>query len=79
MLTLNFSNINFRKPLPIDNEILRTMKIVQNVGYARNPGNRRRNQVIYKLEKSAQSGRDRKQSVPDSPLGRGKEKMVVGI
>ena len=35
-----------RRPPPIDPELLRTMKVVQGIGYAPNPGNRRRNQVI---------------------------------
>uniref|UniRef100_H2YM50 USP domain-containing protein n=1 Tax=Ciona savignyi TaxID=51511 RepID=H2YM50_CIOSA len=34
-----------RRPPPIDPELLRTMKVVHGIGYAPNPGSRRRNQV----------------------------------
>ena len=34
-----------RRPPPIDPELIRTMKMVQGIGYAPNPGNRKRNQV----------------------------------
>ncbi len=62
--------------MPIDSEVLRTMKVVQNVGYAPNPGNRRRNQHQYKIRAQRQS-RERKASVPDSPIGRGETNIIA--
>ena len=60
-----------RKPKPIDPEILRSMKVYHNVGYAPNPGNLRRNQIPYILK---QEGTTKgKSNIPESPLGRGKE------
>lgn len=61
-----------RKPHRIDSEVLRSMKMVQNVGYAPNPGSRLRNQVNYKLSIN-KPGTQRKMNsnVPDSPLERG--------
>ena len=60
---------SFRKPARIDPEILRTMKMVQNVGYAPNPGNKRRNQIPYVLPAHSQS--QSKSNIPDSPQERG--------
>ncbi len=51
------------------------MKVVQNVGYAPNPGTRRRNQVNYLSPSS--SNKRRGKNVPSSPLGRGKEALDV--
>lgn len=60
-----------RRPPPIDPSIIQTMKIVQGIGYAPNPGNRKRNQVPYKLKDIAvQDKVGKKAAVPDSPLGR---------
>ncbi|ESO96381.1 hypothetical protein LOTGIDRAFT_143977 [Lottia gigantea] len=64
----------YRKPKPIDLEILRTMKIYHNAGYAPNPGKERRNQVPYKLNKDKKSNNS---SVPESPLGRGEDAFVL--
>ncbi|XP_071446379.1 PAN2-PAN3 deadenylation complex catalytic subunit PAN2 [Hetaerina americana] len=46
-----FCKPTFRRTPVIDPQILQTMKMVGTVGYAPNPGNRKRNQVPYKLEK----------------------------
>ena len=46
------------------------MKVVQNVGYAPNPGTRRRNQMSYQTVFSPNKKKGK--SVPSSPLGRGK-------
>nr|CAB3264643.1 PAB-dependent poly(A)-specific ribonuclease subunit PAN2 [Phallusia mammillata] len=60
-----------RRPPPINPELLRSMKVVQGIGYAPNPGNRKRNQVPYKLKDiSLQDAKGKKAAVPDSPLGR---------
>ncbi|XP_064614568.1 LOW QUALITY PROTEIN: PAN2-PAN3 deadenylation complex catalytic subunit PAN2-like [Liolophura sinensis] len=66
----------YRKPKPVDSEILRSMKIYHNVGYAPNPGNKRRNQVQYKLNENNKH-RSRKSSVPESPMGRGDDPFIV--
>lgn len=60
-----------RKAMSIDSDIIRSMKVVQKVGYAPNPGIRRRNQCPYKLPGPGNS-RESKNSVPDSPIGRGR-------
>ena len=60
-----------RRPPPVNPDLLRSMKVVHGIGYAPNPGNRKRNQVPYKLKDIAvrdQSGK--KAALPDSPLGR---------
>ena len=46
------------------------MKVVQNVGYAPNPGTRRRNQMNY--QSSFSPNKKKGKNVPSSPLGRGK-------
>ena len=64
-----------RQPKSIDPDIIRSMKVVQNVGYAPNPGNRRRNQMNYRqLSPNGDKNKQRNKgsSVPDSPIGRGK-------
>ena len=58
-----------RIPKPIDPEILRTMKVYHNVGYAPNPGTLRRNQIPY-IMKSEGTAKG-KSNIPESPLGRG--------
>ena len=60
----------YRQQKPIDSDILRTMKVVQNVGYAPNPGTRRRNQMNY--QSSFSLNKKKGKNVPSSPLGRGK-------
>ena len=45
------------------------MKVVQFIGYAPNPGTKKRNQVMYKEVKPEK--RKGKGNVPESPLGRG--------
>uniref|UniRef100_H2YM48 USP domain-containing protein n=1 Tax=Ciona savignyi TaxID=51511 RepID=H2YM48_CIOSA len=60
-----------RRPPPIDPELLRTMKVVHGIGYAPNPGSRRRNQVPYKLKDiTSNDCRGKNAAVPESPLGR---------
>lgn len=44
-----------RIPLPMDPEILKSMRVSQFVGYAPNPGNMRRNQVPYDLNQTGAS------------------------
>nr|KAG5693513.1 hypothetical protein BaRGS_006215 [Batillaria attramentaria] len=61
----------YRKPKPIDPDILRSMKVVHNVYCVPNPGKTRRNQVPYKLVKD--DGTKRQLSVPESPSGRGED------
>nr|XP_039268945.1 PAN2-PAN3 deadenylation complex catalytic subunit PAN2-like [Styela clava] len=68
---LKYCNPVSRRPPPIDPNIIQTMKIVHGIGYAPNPGNRRRNQVPYKLKDIAKQDKmGKKAAVPDSPLGR---------
>jgi len=62
--------VPYRKAYPIDPEILRNTKYAQNIGYAPNPGNRKRNQRPYKVkDKAGKESLERTSSVPDSPLG----------
>lgn len=54
----------FSRPTPpIEAAILNSMKMVGSIGYAPNPGNRRRNQVPYPLNQNKQS--------LDSPIPKG--------
>ncbi|XP_050539219.1 PAN2-PAN3 deadenylation complex catalytic subunit PAN2 isoform X2 [Daktulosphaira vitifoliae] len=46
-LPAKFRTNIYRKTPPIDSEILATMKMKGTVGYAPNPNNRKRNQVVY--------------------------------
>ncbi|KAG8222634.1 hypothetical protein J437_LFUL011910 [Ladona fulva] len=64
LVTCGFSS---RRTPAIDPQILQTMKMVGTVGYAPNPGNRKRNQVPYKLEKR---GRNHKSFPCDSRSGK---------
>lgn len=61
----------FRQPPPVDPEILRSMKLVQFIGYAPNTGGRRRNQVAYR-DVAGGSKKTSKDKVPESPSGRSK-------
>ncbi|KAL3831819.1 hypothetical protein ACJMK2_023521 [Sinanodonta woodiana] len=65
----------YRKPKNIDPEILRSMKIYQDVGYAPNPGNERRNQIPYILE-DKNAKKKGKTNVLESPLGRGDDPFM---
>lgn len=68
---LKFCKPVSRRPPPIDPNIIKTMKVVHGIGYAPNPGNRRRNQVPYKLKDICNQDKlGKKAAVPDSPLGR---------
>ncbi|XP_070565894.1 PAN2-PAN3 deadenylation complex catalytic subunit PAN2-like [Ptychodera flava] len=58
-----------RRPPQIDPEIIRSMNMVQFIGYAPNPGNKRRNQVAYREVSSSGKGKSGK-TVPQSPIGR---------
>ncbi|XP_012943481.1 PAN2-PAN3 deadenylation complex catalytic subunit Pan2 isoform X2 [Aplysia californica] len=64
----------YRKPVPIDPEILRTMKVYQNIGYAPNTTKQKRNVIPYDL--SEKGTKDRKSSVPESPSGRGDDPFM---
>ena len=83
LLILPFISFSLRKPLKIDSDILRTSKIVHNVGYAPNPGTRRRNQCMYKMDSegptSHYSNERQMTTVPDSPMGRGKYLQGAGV
>lgn len=65
----------YRKPKPIDAEILRSMKVYQNVGYAPNPGTDRRNQIPYLI--SSEGIKKGKCNVPESPLARGDDPFMA--
>ncbi|KAK0057343.1 PAB-dependent poly(A)-specific ribonuclease subunit PAN2 [Biomphalaria pfeifferi] len=65
----------YRKPMPIDAEILRTMKVYQNIGYAPNPNKQKRNVIPYVLNDKA--NKDRNSSVPESPMGRGEDPFMT--
>ncbi|GBM57414.1 PAN2-PAN3 deadenylation complex catalytic subunit PAN2 [Araneus ventricosus] len=45
-----FCQVVYRPTPPVDPLILNSMKMVRSIGYAPNPGNRRRNQVPYQLD-----------------------------
>ncbi|KAJ8313873.1 hypothetical protein KUTeg_008434 [Tegillarca granosa] len=65
----------YRNPRPIDPDILKTMKIQHNVGYAPNPGKERRNQIPYKL--TDEKSQKKKSGVPESPIGRGDDPFII--
>ncbi|KAH9513218.1 poly(A)-specific ribonuclease [Bulinus truncatus] len=65
----------YRKPMPIDAEILRTMKVYQNIGYAPNPNKQKRNVVPYIL--NDKGNKDRNSSIPESPMGRGEDPFMT--
>ncbi|RWS30393.1 PAB-dependent poly(A)-specific ribonuclease subunit PAN2-like protein [Leptotrombidium deliense] len=50
----------YRLPQPIDPQILNAMRMVGSVGYAPNPGNKRRNQMPYETVDSSHGGRNLK-------------------
>uniref|UniRef100_T1JEQ0 PAN2-PAN3 deadenylation complex catalytic subunit PAN2 n=1 Tax=Strigamia maritima TaxID=126957 RepID=T1JEQ0_STRMM len=56
-----------RRTPKINPEILQSMKMVQSIGYAPNPGNRRRNQVPYKSHER-KSKSSSKSSIPDCSM-----------
>ncbi|XP_072179674.1 PAN2-PAN3 deadenylation complex catalytic subunit PAN2-like [Diadema setosum] len=70
--------VNLRQPPPIDQEILHSMKLVQFIGYAPNPGGKRRNQVAYKevIGGGKKSGKD---LVPESPSGRTEDPLMFMV
>lgn len=70
----HFCERTYRKPKKIDPEILRTMKIQHNVGYAKNLGKECRNQTPYHMKTEKKKG---KSGVPESPLGRGEDPFFV--
>ncbi|XP_027041539.1 PAN2-PAN3 deadenylation complex catalytic subunit PAN2-like isoform X1 [Pocillopora damicornis] len=55
---------------PIEPEILRTMVVRHFIGYAPNPGSRKRNQVAYPLRDLSLNSQEEENSVPDSPMNR---------
>ncbi|KAL8618043.1 hypothetical protein ACOMHN_021763 [Nucella lapillus] len=59
----------YRKPKTLDPEVVRSAKMVHNVGFAANPKKVRRNQMPYHRTKD--DGAKRQLSVPESPIGRG--------
>ncbi|XP_062586569.1 PAN2-PAN3 deadenylation complex catalytic subunit PAN2-like [Saccostrea cucullata] len=62
------SQRTYRKPKPLDADILRSMKMQHNVGYAQNPGKEKRNQIPYvQVNEKSKKG---KGAVPESPIGR---------
>ncbi|XP_020628077.1 PAB-dependent poly(A)-specific ribonuclease subunit PAN2-like [Orbicella faveolata] len=59
------------RPTPaIEPEILRTMVVRHFIGYAPNPGNRKRNQVAYPLKDATMITPEEENTVPDSPMNR---------
>lgn len=58
--------------MPVDNEILRSMKMQQNVGYAKLPQGSGVgvNQIPYKIGDD-KKGSKKGKPVPESPIGRG--------
>ena len=65
----------YRKPKPLDTDILRSMKMQHNVGYAKNLGKEKRNQIPYvQVNEKSKKG---KGSVPESPIGRGRSQDVT--
>jgi len=66
----------YRKPQPIDSEILRQMKVYQNVGYAPNYNKQKRNVMPYDLNDKGHND-SRHSSVPESPIGRGDDPFMV--
>ena len=65
----------YRKPKPLDADILRSMKMQHNVGYAKNLGKEKRNQIPYvQVNEKSKKG---KGSVPESPIGRGRSQDVT--
>ncbi|XP_059172489.1 PAN2-PAN3 deadenylation complex catalytic subunit Pan2-like isoform X2 [Physella acuta] len=65
----------YRKPLPIDADVLRTMKVYQNIGYAPNTNKQKRNVIPYNL--NDKGNKDRKSSIPESPMGRGEDPFMT--
>lgn len=68
----------YRKPMPVDNEILRSMKMQHNVGYAKLPQGSGVgvNQIPYKIGDD-KKGSKKGKPVPESPIGRGDDPFVV--
>ncbi|XP_071966224.1 PAN2-PAN3 deadenylation complex catalytic subunit PAN2-like [Antedon mediterranea] len=60
-----------RKAVPVDPDILRSMRVVQFIGYAPNTRKLKRNQCQYKeVVSSIKPSTGRNMPVPDSPIGR---------
>lgn len=65
----NYILFLLRPTPPIEPAILNSMRMVGNIGYAPNPGNRRRNQVPYQLNQNSKS--------LDSPVPKGNMFVLV--
>ncbi|XP_071845900.1 PAN2-PAN3 deadenylation complex catalytic subunit PAN2-like isoform X2 [Apostichopus japonicus] len=61
-----------RQTIPVDPQILSTMKVVDFIGYAPKSGSQKRNQVAYP-EVLATLGGGTKELIPESPIGRGED------
>ncbi|XP_020913872.1 PAN2-PAN3 deadenylation complex catalytic subunit PAN2 [Exaiptasia diaphana] len=69
-----------RNPIAIDPEILRTMVVRHFIGYAPNPGNKRRNQWPYQNKPGHYSAQNRKKDesdVPESPMSRDDDPSIL--
>ena len=64
----------YRKPMKVDPVVLKTMRMVGTIGYAPNPGNRKRNQIPYKLGRPGQRA-----AAADPPAGTQDDPFAVHV